>query len=169
MANYYLPVGVSNPDTFNWNNLNTSNLSFRSTSTLLNGYDWTKGTNSSSIQYSSQSMQSAAISAASTGKLNLSKVLSAVTTYGPPLTNMISQIILATKGRSINNPAQMTDAEAAQILQYANGSLNPATLQEQLNRQTTSVLGIPISYIAVGLGGLLVYQALSNKNNTSKK
>jgi ABC-type antimicrobial peptide transport system ATPase subunit len=167
MASYYLPNGVTNPNSFNWNNLNTTGLRFYSPNTGLN---WASSWNqSSNIPYSSQSTQTAAISAANSGNQNLAKVLSGIVTYGPALTGMISQIILATKGRSINNPAQMTDAEAAQILQYANGSLNPATLQEQLNRQTTSVLGIPISYIAVGLGGLLVYQALSNKNNTSKK
>lgn len=163
MATYYLPNGVTNPNTFNWNNLNTNGLRFYSPSTGLN---WASSwATSSNIPYSSQSTQSAAISAANNGNQNLAKVLSGIVTYGPALTGMISQIILATKGRSINSPTQLSDAEAAQILQYANGSLNPATLQQQLDRQTTSVFGIPISYIAIGLGGLLIYQAFNNNKN----
>lgn len=152
---YYVPYGVSDPNSFNWNNLNTNNLSFQQTG-LNYGASWA---NASNIPYSQGSVQTAAVSAANSGQTNLAKVLAGVVTYGPALVGMVSQIILATKGKSINNPNQLSDSDAAAVLQYGNGNLNPEYLA---NKQTTSFLGIPISYIAVGLGGLLAYSVMNN-------
>ncbi len=154
---YYTPYGVRNPDTFNWNNLNTNNLGFNQTGIGNWGASWA---NASNLPYSQNSVQNAAISAAKNGQANLAKVMAGVVTYGPARVGMISQIILATKGKSITSPSQLSDQDAQDILRYNNGNLNPNDLG---NRQTTSFLGIPISYIAVGLGGLLVYSVMNKK------
>lgn len=132
---------------FGWNNFNIQGLSYNQNTILKDVKD-----------------------AADQGDTNKSKVLSAILIYGPTLAAMVAQIILATKGRSITNPNQLTEEEARRLMLDLNGNFSPDNVKNygsSLNRQT-EIFGIPLSTIVIILGGIILYQ-LFTQNQGKKK
>lgn len=133
---------VNNQSNFGWNTSNILGLSYNN-NTLL-----------SDISKASQS-----------GESEKSKVLSAILVYGPTIAAMVSQIILATKGKSVTNPNEISDQEARELLLKLNGNFSPENINQTYSAAlngSNNILGIPLNTILFALGGILLLKLANN-------
>lgn len=166
----YIPNGYSY-SSLSGINFNTFNPSVGFTPTYIqSSYGW-NNINVSGLNYNQNTLLSDIQGATQSGETNKGKFLSALLVYGPTVAAMVAQIILATKGKSITNPNQVTDAEAAELLQKLNGNFSPDNINKTYGASlggSTQILGINLSTIVIVLGGVILFQ-LFTQNQGKKK
>lgn len=166
----YIPNGYSYNSLggINFNTFNPSQGFY--TTSLQSSYGW-NNLNAQGLSYNQSTLLDNIKEANQSGETDKSKVLSAILVYGPTVAAMVAQIILATKGKSISNPNQLTNAEAQDMLLRLNGNFSPDNINKTYGASLggeMKVLGIPLSTIVIILGGIVLYQ-LFTQNQGKKK
>lgn len=166
----YIPNGYSynNLGGINFNAFNPSQGFY--TTSMQSAYGWSN-LNAQGLSYNQSTLLSDIQNASQSGETEKGKVLSAILVYGPTVAAMVAQIILATKGKNMSNPNQLTNAEAQDLLQKLNGNFSPDNINKTYGAdldRSAKILGIPLSTIVIILGGILLYQLFAQGRGKKK-
>lgn len=159
----FLPNGIYDFTNINWNFLDPLNLTFNSVPTD-NEYDWGWGdypTSGTSPETVKAQIQTEVVK----GNFSAAKVLGAVLTYGPTLLQILSRL-----GKT-SSDGRIDETTAKDILIKTNGDLTPTNINRTFGQNTSgqnTILGVPISYVALGLGGVLLYKLFKDDKKKKK-
>lgn len=164
----FLPNGFFDILNIDWNKINIQNTSFNSIpAESLNGeYDWGWGDSPIIAQTSEtpEVIKAQIQTEVKKGNFSGAKVLGAVLTYGPVLLQILKEA-----GKWKNGTVSQIDGQV--ILDQTGGDLRPNTVNKTFGSNTSStntILGVPVSYVALGIGGLVLYKLFSDDKKKKK-
>lgn len=161
----FLPNGIYDFLNIDWNKIDVSNTTFNAIP-ADNEYDW--GWGDYPVNGETPEVYKAKVQVESQkGNQIGAKIFGAVLVYGPTVLQLLRGLNVIKSNGTVDNE------KALETLSQTDGKLDPNTLSGIKlngfsNGSQNTILGVPVSYVALGIGGLVLYKLFKDDKKKRK-